>query len=98
MSTETKETKGRFSWVITILELIIIVAYLAIGFKGIFNAAENMDFAGIFESVYIDIWFLIIAIAIVTILCFVPIFKSKANVKWAIWNVIWIAFSIYSLI
>lgn len=99
MSTEVqKETKGRLSWVITVLEIIVIVAYLAIGFGGLANAFKHMDFVGMFESVRTAIVFLIIATAIITILCFVPIFKSKGNVRWAIWNIIWIAFSIYSIL
>lgn len=90
--------KGRFHWVIPILEFIVVIAYFAIGFGGIANAFQNMDFVGMFESVQTAIWFLVIATIIITILCFVPLFKSKANVKIAIWNIIWLAFSIYSLI
>lgn len=99
MSTEVqKETKGRLSWVITVLEIITIVAYFAIGFGGLANAFKHMDFVGMFESVRTAIFFLIATTAIITILCFVPIFKSKVNVRWAIWNIIWIAFSIYSIL
>lgn len=93
-----KETKGRLFWVIPILEIIVIIAYLAIGFGGLATAFQNMDFVGMFESVRTAILFLIVAIAVITILCFIPIFKSKSNVRWAIWNIIWIAFSIYSII
>ena len=99
MSTEVqKETKGRLSWVITLLEIIVIVAYFAIGFGGLANAFKHMNFVGMFESVRTAIIFLIVATAIITILCFVPIFKSKGNVRWAIWNIIWIAFSICSIL
>lgn len=99
MSKEVQnEKKGRLSWVITVLEIIVIIAYFVIGFGGIANAFQNMDFAGMFESVRSAIVFLVVAIAIITVLCFVPIFKSKGNVRWAIWNIIWIAFSIYSII
>lgn len=93
-----KETKGRLFWVIPILEIIVIIAYFAIGFGGLANAFQNMDFVGMFESVRTAILFLIVAIAVITVLCFVPIFKSKGNVRWAIWNIIWIAFSVYSII
>lgn len=100
MSTDvTKETpKGRLFWVIPLSEVIVAVAYLAIGFSGIADACKNFDFEGMFKSVEIAIWFLVIATVVITILCFVPIFKSKSNVKVAIWNIIWIAFTIYSLI
>lgn len=99
MSTEVqKEPKGRFAWVITLLEFIVMVAYFAIGFGGLANAFKHMDFVGMFESVKTAVIFLIVATAIITILCFVPMFKSKTNVRWAIWNIIWIAFSIYSIL
>ena len=99
MSTETIKSseKGRLHWVIPILEIIVMVAYFAIGFGGIANAFQNFDFVGMFESVKTAIWFLVIATVVITILCFVPLFKSKANVKIAIWNIIWLGFTIYSL-
>ncbi len=93
-----KQDKGRLSWLIPVLEIIVIIAYLVIGFSGIMDAFKNMNFAGMFESVRGAIWFLIIAIAVITLLCFIPIFKSKSNTRWAMWNIIWIAFSIYSVI
>lgn len=100
MSTDvTKEKpKGRLSWVIPLLEVIVVVAYFAIGFGGIADAFEDFDFEGMFESVKIAIWFLVIATVVITILCFVPVFKSKGNVIVAIWNIIWLSFTIYSLI
>jgi len=99
MSAEVKkEEKGRLSWLITVLEILIIIAYFVIGFGGIAKAVQDMDFVGIFESVWIAILFLIIATAVVTVMCFLPLFKSKVNIRWAIWNIIWIAFSIYSII
>ena len=100
MSTEaTKNSeKGRLSWVIGILELIVVIAYFAIGFGGITNAFKDFDFAGMFKSVETAIWFLVIATVVITVLCFIPIFKSKANVRIAIWNIVWLAFTIYSLV
>ena len=100
MSTETVKTseKGRLHWVIPILEVIVIIAYFAIGYGGIIKAFQNFDFAGMFKSVQTAIWFLVIATVVITILCFVPLFKSKANVRIAIWNIIWLGFTIYSLL
>ena len=99
MNKETIKSseKGRLHWVIPILEIIVMVAYFAIGFGGIANAFQNFDFVGMFESVKTAIWFLVIATVVITILCFVPIFKSKANVKIALWNIIWLGFTLYSL-
>ena len=92
-----KEAKGRLSWVITILEIIVIIAYFVIGFGGIANAFKHMSFVGMFESVRTAILFLIIATVIITILCFVPVFKSKGNVRLAIWNIIWMVLSVISI-
>lgn len=93
-----KEQKGRLSWMITVLELIEIVIYFAIAYKAMSRAIKHSDFVGMFESIRVAIIFLIISTIITTVLCFIPIFKSKGNMRWAIWNIIWVAFSIYSII
>ena len=101
MNEETeynKGAKGRLSWMIKILEILVVFAYLIIGFGGIANASKQMNIVGMFESVKTAITFLIIAIVIISILCFVPIFKSKSNVFLAIWNIIWIGLLFYSII
>ena len=93
-----KAPKGRLHWVIPVLEIIIAAIYLFIGFGGIKEGFSNMDIKGMFESVSTAIWFLIIAIAVVTVLCFLPAFKSKANKRIGIWNIIWLALTLYSLV
>ncbi|MBQ9440403.1 MAG: hypothetical protein IJU35_07450 [Paludibacteraceae bacterium] len=97
MSTEVKQAKGRLWWLIPIFEFIIIIAYFAIGWGGIAHAVKHMDFVGIFESVKTAVIFLIVAIAVITVLCFLPLFRSRGNVYCAIWNIVWIAFTIYEL-
>lgn len=43
MSTEVqKENKGRLSWITTVFEIIVIIAYFAIGFGGLANGIENV--------------------------------------------------------
>ncbi len=91
-------SKGRLSWVIPVLEAIVMVAYLVIGFGGIMDAFKSFDFAGMFKSVETAIWFLVIATVVITVLCFLPLFKSKANKSIAIWNIIWLVIVLYSLI
>lgn len=98
METNTKEvTKGRLSWVIPILEIIVIIVYLAIGYNGIQESVAASDFEGIFNSVKTAIWFLVIVTIIITILCFLPIFKSKLTVRIGVWNVIWLILTLYGL-
>lgn len=96
MSTENqKETEGRLWWVIPILEFLVFIAYFTIGFGGIAYSASQGDLGGIVGSTIVAIIFLEVAILVIAILCFVPIFKSKGNVRWAIWNIIWFVINIY---
>lgn len=95
---EHKESKGRLAWIVTALDIIVYIAYFIIGIGGISNATERMDFVGIFDSVRVAIIFLILATIVITVLCFIPIFKSKVNIRLAIWNIIWIVLNIYLII
>lgn len=95
----TKNTvKGRLSWLIPVLDAVVMIAYFAIGFKGIIDGFKEFDFEGMFESVQVAIIFLLVATLVITVMCFIPIFKSKANVRIAIWNIIWMGFTIYTLV
>lgn len=97
-NNQSAKTKGRFSWIITLLEVVIMIAFLVIGFGGIAHAFANMSFVGMFRSVETAIWFLVIATVVTTIMCFLPPFKSEGNMRIAIWNMIWLVFTVYSLI
>ena len=82
MNEETeynKGAKGRLSWMIKILEILVVFAYLIIGFGGIANASKQMNIVGMFESVKTAITFLIIAIVIIFILRIYKYFYN--NVK-----------------
>ncbi len=100
MSTEIgkRETKGKLSWVIILLEVITAIAYFVIYFKNIADSAMDFDFVGSIQGVKSAVWFLVIAWAILAALCFVPIFKSKFNKIIAICNIIGIALNISFLI
>lgn len=97
-NTSTTPTKGKYSWVIVLLEVLIILAYLAIGFGGIFKSGMDGDIAGMFEAVKAAVYFLIIATAAVTVMCFLPAFKSKWNMVVAICNILWLIWIIYTII
>ncbi len=86
--------KGRLSWLVDVIECVIVIAYLGIAFKGISNGA---DIGAMFSAVKGAIWFLVVAIAANTVLCLLPKFTSKGNRTIAIWNVIWIAYTVYEL-
>ncbi len=89
--------KGPLSWLVDVIEVIIVIAYLWIGFKGIFNGAMNFDVGAMFSAVKGAIWFLVVAIAANTVLCLLPKFTSKGNRTLVIWNVIWIIYTVYEL-
>lgn len=91
------KNKGRLSWLIPILEIIVAAAYLFIAYKGIIDSAAGFDLVGMFEAVRGAMLFLIIATVVITILCFIPVFRSKANRSIAIWNIIWIIFTIVEI-
>ena len=44
------------------------------------------------------VWFLIIGAVIQTIMCFFPIFKSKGNMRLAVWNMVWIGFNLWGIL
>lgn len=46
----------------------------------------------------IAVWFLIIGAVIQAILCFLPVFKSKGNMRVAVWNLIWIGFNLWGIL
>ena len=94
---ENKPAKGRLHWLVPVLEIVVVILYFVIGFGGIMDAFQRMDFAGIFESV-IGAIFLIVAVVAITIMCFIPIFKSRWNMWCAIWNIIWLCSIIYGII
>ena len=94
----TKKKKGKLSWLIPILDILVVIIYLVIGFGGLANSARSMDIGGMYNSVNTAIWFLIVAVVVITILCFLPVFKSKTNTGIAIFNIVWLAWIIYSLI
>lgn len=90
-------TKGKLSWLVPILDVAIVVIYFIVGYSKLFRAFKHMDFVGMFDSVRVAIIFLLIATAVVTVLCFLPIFKSKLNYRIAVWNVIWMILTIVGL-
>lgn len=95
---ENKPAKGRLHWLVPVLEIVVVILYLAIGFGGIMDAFQRMDFAGMFESVIGAMIFLIVAVVAITIMCFIPVFKSKGNLWCAIWNIIWLCWLVYGII
>lgn len=99
MSTETEKKKknGRLFWVIPILEALVIIAYFAIGVGNSSMSIMKFDFEEMFMSIKIAFYFLFIAIVVITILCFVPKFRSWWNLGIVIVNVLEIAWLIWLL-
>lgn len=93
----TKKKSGKLAWLIPVLDFLVLIIYLVIGFGGLAMSAKSMDVGGMYNSVNAAIWFLIVAVIVITILCFIPVFKSKFNTGIAIFNILWLAWIIYSL-
>lgn len=95
--SEVKRDKGRLWWMIPLLEIVAIIAYFAIAYSELFENAASLNIVGMFEGVKTAIIFLIVAIAVLTLLCFIPVFKSRGNIRWAIFNIIWIVFNVSTI-
>lgn len=92
--------KGKYSWVVGLFEVIIVLAYFGVFGYYMYNAFTEVSsgnlslyILGLFDmikgTILAVIW-LMAATVINTILCFIPIFRSKANTWTAIWNIIWL--------
>lgn len=97
-TTTTSEHKGRLAWVIDVIEIILIVGYFVLGWKAFSKFISSFDLVDFFNNIMIAVWFLIIGAVIQTILCFLPVFKSKGNMRVAVWNLIWIGFNLWGIL
>lgn len=97
-NTTTPQKKGRLWWIIGVLEILIVVAYFAIGIGGIFKSGMDYDFEGMVGALKAAILFLIIATVALTVMCFLPPFKSKGNMVVAVCNILWLIWIIYTFI
>lgn len=90
----TKEFKAGL--IVTLIEIALIVLFGIILMLGFQNSSS---FADIFASMNIAFIFMIVATIILSILIFsIKSLKTKTTVRWAIWDLIWAAFMIWSLI
>ena len=92
------EKKGKFAWLVDVVEILIVIVYLLVVYLGISEAFSSIDFAKVLQTYLVAVWFLVIATAVNTVLCVLRPFTSKGNRLLAIWNVIWIAFTVYGLL
>lgn len=92
------EKKGKFAWLVDVIEVLIVIAYFGVLYLGFSSAFSGLDFVGIFKLYYGAVCFLVIATAANTVLCVLRPFTSKGNRALAIWNVIWILLTIYGLL
>lgn len=86
--------KGRLSWMVSFLEVILVIGYFILGGSAIMDFIFSFDLASLFEGILDAIYFLIGGTVITTIMCFIPIFKSKNNMYIAVWNIVWLGFNV----
>ncbi len=84
--------KGRLWWLPDVLEVLIVVIFGFIMFGG------SHSIAGAFSAMRKGFWFITLATIVVAVMCFLPAFTSKANKKMAIFDLVWAAWMIYSLL
>lgn len=87
--------KGKLSWVVPVLEVLIVVIYFFLAWKAMKSFSSSFDLGALFSDVTGAIYFLIGATIVTTIMCFIPVFKSKGNTWIAIWNIVWLGFNLY---
>lgn len=97
-TTQPAEQKGRFAWVIDVIEIILFVGYFALGWRAFSSFFSSFDLESFFDNIMAAVWFLIIGAVIQTILCFLTAFKSKGNMRVAVWNLVWIGFNLWGIL
>ena len=99
VKVEKKKSDIKVNLIFGLIEFFTIACYLIFGIRAILECAQNFDFEGMFDSVYIAIWALTIVVFVYSIV-FISVKKLRTPlvVKVVIWNFIWIAFNIYGLV
>ena len=90
--------KGKLSWVIPVLEVLTVVIYFALVWSALKDFSSGFDLGALFGSVKSAVYFLVFATIVITVLCFIPAFKSKGNIRVAIWNIIWLGLNFYGML
>lgn len=82
-----------------IIEVVLVVVYLIIGFEGIMDGFASFDFEAMFEAVDEAILFLTIATFVVA-MCFLLIkpLRNKTTRNMAIVDLVWVASNVYYMI
>lgn len=95
---KASEEKGKLSWVVPVLEVVLIGVYAILGWNAITEFFSSFNFAEFAEDITTAVYFFIGGTVISTVMCFIPIFKSRSNMYLAVFNIVWLGFNIYSLL
>ena len=95
---KAKAEKGRLSWVVPLFEVVMVIGYLLLGWNAVTSFIESFDFGAFFENIVNAIYFLIACTIISTIMCFIPVFKSRNNMYIAVCNIVWLAFNLFGFL
>ena len=98
MENNTKK-KGFKPWMANliafILDAFIIIIYFVLCKDAISSILEG-NLSGGFDDIISAIWFLNIAILVVSILYLaIKPMRTKINIGWATWNIVWVVGNIY---
>lgn len=92
----TNETAtGQHARLIPILECVMIVAYMVFIVRNTMNSMRSMDIEGMVSNSIAAQWVLSLLTLAITVLCFMPKFKSKLNTKIAVVNIVWLIFFVF---
>lgn len=90
--------KGKLSWVVPVFEVFMAIGYLILGWNAVTEFISSFDFDAFAEDITNAIYFFIACTVVSTIMCFIPIFKSKSNMYIAVCNIIWLGFNLYGFL
>ena len=90
--------KGKLSWVVPVFEVVMVIGYLILGWSAITEFLSSFDIVEFAQDVANAVYFFIACTVISTIMCFIPVFKSKSNMYIAVCNIIWLGFNLYGFI
>ncbi len=95
---KAKAEKGKLSWMVSFLEVILVIGYFILGWSAITSFITSFDIANLFQDILDAIYFLIGGTIVTTVMCFIPVFKSRNNMYIAVCNIVWLLFNLYGFL
>lgn len=93
-----RDEKGKLSWVVPLFEVAMVIVYFILAWNAMTEFFSSFDLAALSDDVAGAVYFLIVCTIISTIMCFIPVFKSRTNMYIAVCNIVWLGFNLYGFL